>query len=857
MKKILAILLSVSAFLMMSCSSESDNSAKTEDPASIKPIKICLYGASEEKDWNIWPWKENGSDDINYCTSAWPGELSLDHKDTEKGYVYRILNVDTNYDLGIVVIDSEGGSKTADINVPKDVLLNYDELYFPYGVSKYYTSFEAAKGLQAAKLSDPDGCHIALQITDHSLVDTSDLSSIVVKDSTGATLTLISVSIDENVNVVVSDGDISKIPYKVTFKGVEVTTSIPSSLIDDIYNYTGNDLGISFSSKSSVTFKTWSPLATSVKVLLYTDVTNVTKKEIAKTETMTMDLNGVWSTAAIDCSEYSYYKYRFEFADSVTYDVCDIWAKSASPDSVASQIIDINTDSTAIETGIKDTSWGTKESYYNPFGNVVGNTVESNKTYTEAILYEMHIRDWSKGVDSNSEGKFLTLANSDKFIEHLIDIGITHVQLLPCFDYAQLNSDKSYNWGYNPYNYNVPEGRYVVDMTNGADAVKQFRKLISKLHDNGIAVVMDVVYNHTSGTNTGSLYDMTVPSYFYRYKADGSVNDGSGCGNETNTNNKMVRKFVIDSLKHWMLDYHINGFRFDLMGIHEKNTMKEIYDALYVIDPNVMVYGEPWDCMGKSIVEDGVNLEKDALDKCSSSDTINGVGAFNDKFRNGLRGDGNDASKAHVQGNYSDDAIINGLIGSPNITKVPGRSLNYVECHDNLTLFDKLAKSNGYSVTALTSKQLTAICEQEKLTAAFIFLSQGTPFINGGQEFCRTKKGDHNSYKSADSINAIDLTRKEKANIKDVYNTYKGLIALRKSSLAFTKGTDFSAEKIEDGVTKYVTGNFLVYFNATNADAAITTSGYTKVVDVTSGTPTESTTVPTTVQAKSFVILKR
>ena len=198
----------------------------------------------------------------------------------------------------------------------------------------------------------------------------------------------------------------------------------------------------------------------------------------------------------------------------------------------------------------------------------------------------MHIRDWSRAIVSDSTGKFLEIAESAKIIGHLKDLGVTHVQILPMFDYAQVNSDSGYNWGYNPYHYNVPEGRYVTSgYKDGTQAVREMRQRISALHDAGIAVIMDVVYNHTNSTGENSLYDKTVPQYFYRVKADGSYSNGSGCGNEVATNHDMVRKYVIESLRHWMLDYHINGFRFDLMGLAEKETMKAVYDELYKIDP--------------------------------------------------------------------------------------------------------------------------------------------------------------------------------------------------------------------------------------------------------------------------------
>jgi pullulanase len=314
------------------------------------------------------------------------------------------------------------------------------------------------------------------------------------------------------------------------------------------------------------------------------------------------------------------------------------------------------------------------------------------------------------------------------------------------------------------------------------------------------------------------------------------------------------------------------------MGLHETSTMKAVYNALKEIDPNVMVYGEPW-TGGTSPVVSGVDKAK--IDSCSSSSTENGVGCFNDDIRNAIKGaEFGGFQQGQVQGTFSGNAINCGLMGSVttvgnalSFTKVIGRSLNYVECHDNYTLADKLAISlNGgtsqegwKAYTDFTKEEQDSLRAQNKLAAAFVFLAQGTPFINGGQEFMRTKQGDENSYISDDSINQIDLTYKNTFN--DVYKVYKGLIALRKSSDAFTAGTEVLADTVVNadgkkigGFTKYVTtgtdASYCVYFNARAEEQTIDTTGYTKAVDVTSGVPTD-VSVPTTVAAKSFVILKK
>ncbi len=685
--------------------------------------------------------------------------------------------------------------------------------------------------------------------------------------------------------------------------GREISTQNAVKISLNDYKYEGDDLGLTLDGQKA-TFKVWAPIASDVKILFYDDVSKVgnfkpetvalnvsgstteesLKGEPSGSEQMILDKDsGIWSYTLDSVGSKKYYKYQITNNGTVYY-VADIYAKSCSPDSIASQIVDINSDS----------NYGKESNYVNPF--------KTNGTdYTDAVIYEMHIRDWSRSVNSASTGKFNEMC-SDEIIAHLKDLGITHVQILPMFDYAQVNADSGYNWGYNPYHYNVPEGRYTDYSANpdGTAAVEQMRAMIKKFHDAGIAVIMDVVYNHTSGTAGGSLYDSTVPYYYYRLTSDGSYSNGSGCGNETDSEAPMFRKYMIDSLKHWMLDYHINGFRFDLMGIHSKEAMTEIYEELSAIDKNVMVYGEPW--------TGGDKAAKNPTESAVEAGNY-GIGAFDDDFRDAIKGaEYGGFNAGQVQGELNDDGIANGLKGKSgknnrNTTGKPGLALHYAECRDNFTLYDKFVYSlkenieetkkeentdkGGKGIATawpktVTAEQLELIKKEDKLAAAYVLLSQGTPFINGGQEFLRTKKGNPDSYSAdtkggvtwtntpgdhnIDDVNTVDLSMKE--TYSDVYNTYKGLIALRKANPdAFGKNTNASASKakIENsdgktvwaaGVTKYTTGDFCVYFNATDADVTIDSTDYSKVVDVASGTPTD-TEVVSAVPAKSFVIFEK
>ena len=868
------------------CSQITNSRAALPDaPDTIEDgyIRINFKGNAD----NIWIWNDFDATEVSKCKNWDNDRLLFTHKNGD--FVSIDLKLaDNSKSLGM--IPRKGTNKL----VPGDCLFNfpmrYNEIFIKEKDSTVYVDSSCtnqAEGLLSAKFTS------GTEITINGSVKLSN-ETVTLKDKDGNIVSNIDYSTDNTTITLdnVAATYAQKCPYtlsvETSFGTDTVTVGLDSSLLEEWFAEEAkkvNDLGVTFNG-ASATFKVWAPLASDVKLLVYDDVekvgnfkpATVAAKSSGSTDevelygepsidpiAMTIDpVTGVWSYELSNYSAYKYYKYQI-VNNGTTYYVCDIYAKAASPDSIAAQLVDINA----------DTTYGKKENYVNPFGN----SGETQKSYADAVIYEMHIRDWAKAFDG--EGKFIELAESEKFIAHLKEMGITHVQVVPMFDYAQVNSDENYNWGYNPYHYNVPEGRYVKDMKDGMDAVNQLRQFIKALHDAGIAINMDVVYNHTNGTQGGSLYDSTVPEYYYRLN-NGSYTNGSGCGNETDSEKVMFKKYIIESLKHWMLDYHINGFRFDLMGLHKSETMEEIYNELCKIDSNVMVYGEPWT---------GDGNKKRCNGAVKSDTNLMGAGAFDDDFRDAIKGAEYGGFKhGHVQGTYKDSAIVAGLKGSSctrNKTGTPALALHYVECHDNYTLFDKLAMSYlkkttfaGDLFAAVEAEGLKAVKAQNKLAAAYVFLAQGTPFMNGGQEFLRTKQGDENSYSSNDTINAIDLTFATK--YADVVATYKGLIALRKDYSAFRYAKSAEATTLEEGVTLYeVTaddGNFTVLFNATEKPASV--SAITgKVVNVNGGvklsgsyfglgfndasasakkyTIADTETTVSSVPAKSFVILKK
>ena len=867
--KTIAFLIAV-LFAFFGCANDGGDSSLPQAPDTIQEgyIRINFKGNAD----CLWIWNDFDSSELKKLGS-WPVGVNFTH--SNGGFVCVDLKLaDNPKSLGMIPI--KGGE-----GLTEDIIFNfpsrYNEIFIQAKDTQAYISSDMntiAKGIYAATFTD--GTTITLKGK-----ETLSSENVKLTDKNGE-LEIASFD-NENLKIKLAQNIQStyaeNLPYTLTVGSDSISVSLDGSLVESWFGSKAASEIKGSSEKMGVTvngttasFKMWAPLASKVELLLFSDSENLN----TPVETIPMDLgaNGFWSKKDVEFGSNKYYKYAIT-SGNYTKHVSDIWSFAASADSVASQIADISTD------GVPADWEGT---YTNPW---------KGSSYNEAIIYEMHIRDWSRAEVTDSTGKFLDIANSTKIIDHLKDLGITHVQILPMFDYAQKNDDPNYNWGYNPYHYNVPEGRYVKDMKDGTDAVSQMRTMIKALHDAGIAVNMDVVYNHTNGTGDGSLYDMTVPEYFYRLNDSGYIN-GSGCGNETATNHAMVKYYVIESLKHWMNDYHINGFRFDLMGIHEKSTMKEIYDELSKIDPKVMVYGEPW-TGGTSGVSNGAT-------QAVKGTSGNGVGAFDDDFRDAIKGaEFGGFKKGQLQGVNSDTGITAGLTGKPgnnkrNETGLTGLALHYVECHDNYTLFDKLVYStidsklltgdfaplfeDAYNKVMSSSAAVEDIKKQVKLGGAYVLLSQGTPFLNGGQEFMRTKKGDPDSYSAdkkggiqwtnepgkynIDDVNTIDLSMKE--TYKDVYNTYKALIQIRKDIDAFTNGNYVVASTYKNtaGVVKYETydsanDEYVVYFNGTDSDIACSDSGKIFSIDETNGTYkiADAASPVSTVPAKSFVILKK
>ncbi len=523
----------------------------------------------------------------------------------------------------------------------------------------------------------------------------------------------------------------------------------------------GNDLGANYFNEYTL-FKVWSPYAHGLKVVIYNEYYTKYGKEY----NMLKSNNGIWELKLEGNHRNKYYNYRVRIGDTER-ETPDPYTRGASINGNRGMVVDFKS--------INPVGW---DEHFIP------HPIKP----TEAIIYETHVRNFS--VDKNSgmkyKGKYLAFTESgtkgkgglSTGLDHLKELGITHIHLLPIFDFKSVDErlDSGYNWGYDPYLYNVPEGSYSTNPYDGKVRIVELKKMIKSLHENNIRVVMDVVFNHTFKTDD-SPFNVLTPHHFYRLKEDGSYGDGSGCGNEIASEKPMVRKFIIDSLKFWVKEYKIDGFRFDLMALMDIETMDEIEKQLKTINPNILLYGEPW-TGGDSVLNDNLQFRKG----CQKGMDI---GVFNDDFRNALKGDNDGNVRGFVNGGRGlEHEIKKGIVGSIyyghdtyGFAKEPNETVNYVSSHDNLTLFDKILKTNLVSTDLEREKM-------NRLALSIILTSQGIPFIHGGSEILKSKGGNYNSYNAGDEVNNIKWDDKDK--YLETFMYIKGLISIRNSYKAMT-----------------------------------------------------------------------
>ena len=562
--------------------------------------------------------------------------------------------------------------------------------------------------------------------------------------------------------------------------------------------YNGTDLGLTFSPKKFF-FKIWAPTATKAQLKIFTDDVVGDAIQIIP---MKKSVNGTWEISVSNNIKGKYYSFNVEHKGVWLKDVPDPYAKAVGTNGKRAMVIDL-----------KDTN---PQGWANDKRPIL-------KNKTDAIIYELHVRD--AGIATNSgiknKGKFLGLTETgtknneglSTGLDHIKDLGVTHVHLLPVFDYNSIDESKpndvQYNWGYDPLNYNVPEGSYSTNTADGNVRIKEFKGMIKTFHSNGLSVVMDVVYNHT-GVTESSNFNQLVPGYYYRKKNDGTFSDASGCGNETASENYMMRKFMIESLMYWVREYHIDGFRFDLMGIHDIETMNAISVALHKINPNILLYGEGW-TSGTSPIVESLRAVKHNVTK------LDRIAVFSDDIRDAIKGSVfNKTDRGFASGKDGlEESIKFGIVAACKHNQVnysavnyskepyanePWQTVTYAECHDNHSLWDRLLNSNPDA----TNEERIAM---HKLSLSIILTSQGISFLHAGTEFLRNKQGVENSYNAPDSINEIDWSLK--TTNKKVFDYVKGLIQLRKQHPSFRMATAADIQRnllFTDNLPSYVVG---------------------------------------------------
>ncbi len=561
--------------------------------------------------------------------------------------------------------------------------------------------------------------------------------------------------------------------------------------------YSGDDLEINYT-PDKTSFRIWTPTADEAKVLIYTKGiggTPLTEKKMKK------DVDGTWTASFEMDLKGRFYTFRIKFKGYWLNETPGAYAKAVGVNGLRGAIVDMDETHPA----------GWENDKEPPLSN-----------FNDIVVYELQVRDLSIHPESGIEhkGKFLGLAEVGTLspegektgIDHIEELGATHVHLLPSFDFrfideTRLNENK-YNWGYDPENYNAPEGSFSTDPYDPKARIREFKEMVQAFHIKGVRVVLDVVYNHTGKTDDSN-FNLLVPGYYYRHNVDGTFSNASACGNETASERPMMRKYMIESLKHWMEEYHLDGFRFDLMGIHDIETMNMISRELHNIDPTVFIYGEGWTAGSSPLSENQQAVKKFTY-------RLDSIAAFSDDIRDGIKGSwSNQEAKGFVSGAPKLEGSVKfGVVAStkhPQVdyTKVnyssepwaaePYQTMNYVSCHDNHTLWDKLVISNPKS----TNNELI---KMHKLANTIVITSQGVPFLHAGVDFLRTKQGVENSNNSPDSINQIDWSMKSKN--RKVFDYYRGLINLRKNHPAFrmssTEEIRKNLEFIETGIPNVV-----------------------------------------------------
>lgn len=794
---------------------KGDDSHLKEEEKQIEKVRFHYHRLdnndtySNYKNWHMWCW-----DITNGGSGAW---YEYTHYDDFGVYVdvnladVKIASASSISSIGFIVAKGEWSSKDPDGDRSVDVSGTAPggilDCYLISGQEKVYDdSTNALKtSISSARVSKDSFSQIELYFTIVGTFEFDESKVTVLVDNAVSEIDSITKVSSSHYTIVLKEActltSTVQIKYQFDDNYADIVDVVAIDYFDsdefeNNYYYDGEDLGVTFDDEtntSKTTFKLWAPTSKSVTLKIYNSGDYLTDLTSYKEVEMTLEDKGVWSTQIEEDLNGKYYTYIVTNQKG-TNEVVDPYAKSCGVNGKRGMIVNFTKLNEEIDGWNSDTR------------------PEYGESGVDASIYEMHIRDMTinpnSGVSEVNRGKYLGLTEENTVYEkdgksvttglsHLKELGITHVQIQPFFDYSSVDETSSptsmsktnYNWGYDPQNYNCLEGSYSSNPNDGKTRIIEFKKMVMALHNSGININMDVVYNHTASSEQSN-FNLIVPYYYYRTSSDGKFLNGSGCGNEIASQRKMVRKFILDSTTFWTKEYHLSGFRFDLMGLEDNQTMIDVYNENKKIYSNILVYGEPWDMgnLNTSYLESNLDNQKTLQGSLGQSYFAGSkvyVGAFNDVIRNATRGD-NTPQYGWVQGLTTKASSlkpgIKGLfkdISSTDLSVEPEQVLNYVSCHDNYTLYDQLIQTN------VKNRDLSNMYSQAE---ALIFTSQGVPFMQEGEDFMRSKSYESsgktlyegNSYNVGDYINNMDYSLK--LDNLDMFENFKDLISVRKEN---------------------------------------------------------------------------
>ncbi len=719
------------------------------------------------------------------CTVEVPADV------TEVGFIVRKACSDPG--------GTSWGSASKDFDGDRYAVLTGDltEIYLLPGDSMQYTSPDGGATLNPIRLFNLAGIvsptQIRYSVTPETRLESMDQVHVRLdgKDVAIESVSSIGNNVTNGVITLAEPLDLAR-TYTVEIDEYGEMAAVPTGLFDSEefitnYTYDGDDLGAVIFGDKTV-FKVWAPTASAVLLNLFEAGDGGEAYEVIP---MTLGDKGVWSAEAA-CGHGTYYTYSVTTAVG-TQEAVDPYARTTGVNGDRGMVVDLRqTDPEGFRDSVFDAGLA---------------------SYEDAVIWEVHVRDFSNRLDGTEyPGKYIAfsetgLTNASGFpagVDYLKMLGITHVHLQPVYDYATVDessAEPQFNWGYDPKNYNAPEGSYSTDPYHGEVRVREFKQMVQGLHDNGMGVVMDVVYNHTYSLD--SCLNRIVPYYYYRFNGDGSAANGSGCGNETASDRVMCRKYIVDSVRYWAEEYKLDGFRFDLMALHDIETMQAVEEAVHSVNPQALIYGEGW-TGGTSPLHDNRKANQSNIKKVTVSGSgIGSIAVFNDVIRDGLKGSVFDAKDTGYASGTASKTNANRVIfgiqggrrsGAASWSVNDNMVINYTSSHDNNTLWDKLAISCPYA----SEEDRLAM---NRLCAACVMLSRGTPFFLAGEEMLRTKQGDENSYKSSDDVNNIDWNSLSPGSPQLAMSEYyRGLIVLRKKNAFLRSGDAPECEVLDGGV---------------------------------------------------------